>query len=88
VYKQAGKRNGRLAIERLAVAVIVLSLILAGCSSKPEAGNDSWSAVIGVSGGSLRGPDGAFIDVPPGALTAPTKASITQCELTREAGPE
>lgn len=63
------------------VTILVITLAL-GCSSSssgtsPAATNTPASAMIGAEGGTLTGADGVSLDVPAGALTAPTAITVT-----------
>ena len=50
-----------------------------------EAAPSSASAVIGPQGGTLDGPDGVQVVVPPGALTQPTTPLYAEAEWACDA---
>ncbi len=62
----------------------MLTLVLIGCGSPSS---DPFSATIGPEGGSLLGPDGVRLDVPAGAVSAPTRFSIARVTERPELDP-
>ncbi len=62
------------------LAAVLLSWVLAGCGSDDDssAPMDQASATIGAAGGTVDGPDGVRVVVPPGALAAPTTIRIAR----------
>ena len=74
-------RDGRAALVRTSVGAL-LSLGLAACGggdeAVPPAPPTSATAVIGPAGGTLTGPDGVQVIVPPGALRQATTIGIAR----------
>jgi hypothetical protein len=69
----------------------LLSLGLAACGGKekaPAPPATSATAVIGPAGGTLTGPDGVQVTVPPGALSQATTIGIARSSAGAPAAPE
>ena len=66
------------AIGLRAVAFFMMVGLLAGCggsntaASSSASGSTAVTATIGLAGGTVTGPDGVQVVIPPGALTADT----------------
>ncbi|MEC5399895.1 hypothetical protein [Uliginosibacterium sp. H1] len=76
---------------RTTLCVAAVTVLLAACGgsddpapsspaqpSTPPAATPTASAVIGPAGGTLNGPGGVQVEIPPGALSADTTIAITQ----------
>ena len=81
----AGERSGVTRVLRF--LSLALLLAVAGCGGSddapaaeapPAAAPAEASAVIGAAGGTLNGPDGVQLVVPPGALTQDTTLRIAR----------
>jgi hypothetical protein len=62
---------------------LLCGVLLAGCGGGGHSGDDApavaeASATIGVAGGTLEGPDGVRVEVPPGALTRDTVIRVAK----------
>lgn len=76
--------NGINNVKRIGALLFVLAL--AACGGSDDGGSDGGSSpgsppvgtVIGAAGGTVLGPHGTKVVIPPGALTADTKIAITQ----------
>lgn len=80
----SGKGNVHRAMGMRAAALAMMLALVAGCSGSDTATTASSSSVISASatidstGGTLIGPDGVTVVVPPGALDQPTTITITR----------
>lgn len=78
------KRTVNRAIGMRAAVLVMMLALVAGCSGSDTATTASTSSVISASatidltGGTLIGPDGVTVVVPPGALDQPTTITITR----------
>lgn len=78
--------KGAQSLRAVAVAMMV-TLIVAGCSGSdttapPSAtGSTAVTATIGVGGGTVTGPDGVQVVIPPGALSANTTIGIARTSI-------
>lgn len=63
-----------------ALLMLSLAALVAGCGgdSGPAPPPSEASAVIGAAGGTLDGPDGSRVEIPPGALSADTTITIAR----------
>lgn len=65
-----------------ALSLLSLAALLAACGgggdSAPAAPPSEASAVIGAAGGTLDGPDGSRVEIPPGALSRDTPITIAR----------
>ncbi len=55
-------------------------LLLAACGGNDDAAPASASAVIGAAGGTIDGPDGVRVEIPPGALAVPTEIRVARSD--------
>jgi hypothetical protein len=62
------------------LAVTGSCLLLAACGGKDDGAPASASAVIGAAGGAIDGPDGVRVEIPPGALDAPTEIRVARSD--------
>lgn len=62
------------------VALLMLSLLLAACSSSDGGNNNGGQNPpgVGLSGGTVMGPNGAQVTIPAGALASGTSIAVTQ----------
>jgi hypothetical protein len=70
----------RRAARRWLLAVTGSCLLLAACGGNDDAAPASTSAVIGTAGGTIDGPDGVRVEIPPGALSAPTEIRVARSD--------
>jgi alpha-tubulin suppressor-like RCC1 family protein len=69
--------TGRGARALLAMTLAGL-LALAGCSSRDDEGPATGSATVGAAGGTVEGPDGTRLVIPPDAVTTSTTFRISR----------
>lgn len=69
----------RFPIPRLFTSILLLSALLAGCSSSDGGGNAMQNPPgVGPAGGTVMGPNGAQVVIPAGALSANTSIAVAQ----------
>lgn len=83
LYRKASHILHELIFMTMAVAL----LALAACSGHGGSGGSAATAVIGPAGGTLAGPDGVQVTVPPGAINQPTEIGIVRSAAGAPAAP-
>ena len=79
-------RGWRLGWAGVSALALLAGALLAACGGSDDAPPSEVSATIGAAGGTLDGPDGARVVIPPGALARDTLIAIARSDKGGPAG--